>query len=132
MGSSNGSPAYSREALIEWVRHNDPDARFGHASDEEYFARFTWNGEIYEFEATGPDAREQIARTAAETMRGAMGLPPLHRPDERDSLTQRIVQASLAGDEEQATRLTNELVKHRATNARRLAAKTNFTKREIW
>jgi hypothetical protein len=124
--------SYSREALLEWVRHNAPDLRIGRGGDEEYFSRFTFNGSTYEDEATGPNARDEIVKQAVEIIRAAMNLPPIFVSDERDELPMKIVAASLAGDEESAKQLTHQLVTKRADRTRILGARTNFARRATW
>lgn len=126
-------PQYSRSALLDWLQNVAPDLRIGKALVEGKrvcFAKFTHAGVEHEVsaESEGPD--EEIVRIAVETLRAAMNLPPLFTSDRSVELEQRIVLASLAGDDTACASLTRELVMGRQPRA--LQAQTRFAKRETW
>lgn len=118
------TPMYgaSREAMLSWIRNHAPDLRIARFvkpdGQRACAARFTYRGEVFEYESVKTPPEDEIVRACFEALRHTMGLPNPSDVARRRDLEKQIVEAARTGSAQTVDSLTRELVKQNEARPR--------------
>ena len=104
----------SRDAMLVWIRSHAPDLRIARFvkpdGQRACAARFTYRGEVFEYESDTAPPEDEIVRACFAALRHAMGLPNPSDVVRRRELEKQIVEATRTGNAQLVASLTQELV----------------------